>query len=121
MQRFSSFALRRAYTTSPRAMQAAAAAAAEANTNATQMVLNFCTPHQPIFKAKVVDKVMLPGAGGEYGVTAKHIPIISQLQPGVVTVVHVNVKQPPIINFWNNRIELIIHLLFFGTFYCILG
>jgi hypothetical protein len=93
MQRFSSFAIRRAYTTTPRALQAApAAAATDANANNNQMVLNFCTPHQPIFKAKVVDKVMLPGAGGEYGVTAKHIPIISQLQPGVVTVVHVNVR-----------------------------
>jgi len=35
-----------------------------------------------------VDKVILPGAQGEYGVTVGHSPIISQLQPGLVTVVH---------------------------------
>ena len=36
----------------------------------------------------VVEKVILPGEDGEYGVTAGHSPMICQLQPGVVTVVH---------------------------------
>ena len=33
-------------------------------------------------------KVILPGEDGEFGVTAGHSPMISQLQPGLVTVVH---------------------------------
>ena len=30
----------------------------------------------------------IPGVEGEYGVTAGHTPIISQLKPGVVSIVH---------------------------------
>ena len=33
-------------------------------------------------------KIILPGEDGEFGVTAGHSPMISQLQPGLVTVVH---------------------------------
>lgn len=55
---------------------------------ATAMTLNLCTPHQTLYKSKVVDKVLLPGETGEYGVTMGHSPIISQLKPGVVTVIH---------------------------------
>ncbi len=55
---------------------------------ATEMKLNFVTPHSTLYSAKTVDKVILPGAQGEYGVTVGHSPIISQLQPGMVSVVH---------------------------------
>ena len=55
---------------------------------ATALTLNFSTPHQSVYKGKVVDKVLLPGETGEYGVTVGHSPIISQLKPGVVTVIH---------------------------------
>lgn len=37
-----------------------------------------------------MDKVLLPGESGEYGVTVGHSPVISQLKPGVVTVIHTN-------------------------------
>eukprot|EP00607_Mallomonas_marina_P001501 CAMPEP_0182427686 /NCGR_PEP_ID=MMETSP1167-20130531/18984_1 /TAXON_ID=2988 /ORGANISM="Mallomonas Sp, Strain CCMP3275" /LENGTH=120 /DNA_ID=CAMNT_0024610109 /DNA_START=188 /DNA_END=550 /DNA_ORIENTATION=- len=37
-----------------------------------------------------VDKVVVPGESGEYGITVGHSPIISQLQPGVVTVFHLS-------------------------------
>ena len=56
------------------------------------LVLNFTTPHQPIYSKKVIDKIMLPGESGEYGVTANHSPVISQLAPGVVTVIHLDVS-----------------------------
>ena len=55
---------------------------------ATALTLNLCTPHTALIKGKVVDKVLLPGETGEYGVTVGHSPIISQLKPGVVTVIH---------------------------------
>lgn len=57
----------------------------------SQLTLNFTTPTNPIHVKKVVDKVIVPGAAGEYGVTAGHSPIISELKPGVVQVVHVGV------------------------------
>jgi len=55
---------------------------------ATALTLNLVTPHQPIYAKKVVDKVLLPGEAGEYGVTLGHSPVISQLKAGVVTVIH---------------------------------
>ena len=55
---------------------------------ATALTLNLCTPHQALIKGKVVDKVLLPGETGEYGVTVGHSPLISQLKPGLVTVIH---------------------------------
>lgn len=55
------------------------------------VILNFATPHQTIYNKKNVAKVVLPGEGGEYGVTSLHSPIISQLQPGVVTIEHTGV------------------------------
>ena len=67
----------------------AAEAAASASSS---LVINFTTPHAPVFSDKVVDKVILPGEDGDYGVTAGHSPIISQLKPGVVTVIHTNVR-----------------------------
>ena len=54
-----------------------------------ELVLNFCTPHEPIYENKVVDYVALPGESGEYGVNAGLAPVISQLKPGVVQVTHV--------------------------------
>ena len=66
---------------------------AEAATATTsEFIINFVTPHQPIFNKKIVESVILPGAAGEYGVSFGHSPIISQLEPGVVTVFHVGVR-----------------------------
>lgn len=58
----------------------------------SQMVLNLVTPYATIFSEKVVDRVVLPGAAGEYGVTVNHSPLISELKPGVVAVQHVGVS-----------------------------
>jgi hypothetical protein len=84
MQRMFVSGARRAYSVSSRVLAAEATPAA----TGTNLVLNFCTPHTPIHQNKVVDKVILPGESGEYGVTVGHSPIISQLKPGVVTVIH---------------------------------
>eukprot|EP00595_Chromulina_sp_UTEXLB2642_P001442 CAMPEP_0196765398 /NCGR_PEP_ID=MMETSP1095-20130614/8576_1 /TAXON_ID=96789 ORGANISM="Chromulina nebulosa, Strain UTEXLB2642" /NCGR_SAMPLE_ID=MMETSP1095 /ASSEMBLY_ACC=CAM_ASM_000446 /LENGTH=152 /DNA_ID=CAMNT_0042123363 /DNA_START=89 /DNA_END=547 /DNA_ORIENTATION=+ len=55
-----------------------------------QLVLNFTTPHAPVYSNKIVDKVIVPGEAGDYGITALHSPIISQLAPGVVTIINLN-------------------------------
>ena len=78
---------KRGYTASSGRMFAAAEAA---TASSSSLVINFCTPYAPIMSDKVVDKVIIPGEDGEYGVTAGHSPMISQLKPGIVTVMHLN-------------------------------
>ena len=89
MQRLSRFSQRCCYSVS-RVIRAEAAAPAAADPSSA-LTLNFSTPHLPLFREKAVDKVILPGENGEYGVTAGHSPMISQLQPGVVSIVHLSV------------------------------
>jgi len=60
--------------------------------DATSLTLNFSTPHASVYSNKIVDKVVVPGESGEYGITAGITPIISQLAPGVVQVVHLDVS-----------------------------
>ncbi len=79
-----------------------AEAAAQAS---TKLTLNFTTPHAPIYTKKEVDQVVLPGAAGEYGITAGHSPIISELKPGVVSVIHVGVR-------FLNTCDFLISLIF---------
>lgn len=33
-------------------------------------------------------QVIIPGSAGEYGVTAGHSPIVAELKPGVIQVLH---------------------------------
>ncbi|KAJ0397419.1 hypothetical protein P43SY_008590 [Pythium insidiosum] len=63
-----------------------AADASGATATATKVTLNLTSPYQAFFKNAQVDLVQIPGVDGEYGVTAGHTPIISQLKPGVVKV-----------------------------------
>ena len=78
----------RNYSSSLRRTAADAAASSSA-----VMKINFCTPHETILDAKEIDKVMIPGEAGEFGITQGHSPLISQLKPGVVTVVHTGVSK----------------------------
>jgi F-type H+-transporting ATPase subunit delta len=71
----------------------------EAAAPATVMTLNFVTPHSSVYTKKEVDKVTLPGEMGEYGITVNHSPIISQLRPGVVQVIHLGVSRRNFIVF----------------------
>eukprot|EP01038_Epipyxis_sp_PR26KG_P013025 gene13025-17457_t len=83
MQRVAQFALKRSYTVSSRV-----AAEAVAASSPTALNITFCTPHAPIYSKKQVNMVLIPGAAGEYGLVAGHSAIISELKPGVVTVIH---------------------------------
>ena len=82
--RVSRVAGRRTFQSSTRALAEADASAAEA----TQVTLNFAVPYQPIYDASEVDLVIVPGVTGEYGITAGHTPIISELKPGLVQIYH---------------------------------
>ncbi|GLD95997.1 hypothetical protein PINS_up004675 [Pythium insidiosum] len=76
-------ALSRSLHTTARRMASDASGAAA---TATKVTLNLTSPYQAFFKNAQVDLVQIPGVDGEYGVTAGHTPIISQLKPGVVKV-----------------------------------
>lgn len=52
----------------------------------TKVNLNLATPTETFYANTAVDLVTIPGLVGEYGVTASHTPIISQMKPGVIAV-----------------------------------
>merc|ERR1711934_4835 len=54
--------------------------------DATQVKLTFACPHEVINDETEVDWVAVPGKDGVFGVYPNHVPTISELNPGVVTV-----------------------------------
>jgi len=66
-----------------RLMSEAAAPAASGN-----LVINFNLPHETIYDSKEVASVIIPGLAGEYGVTAGHSAIVSQMKAGVLQILH---------------------------------
>lgn len=80
-------ALRRTLpTVSRRVARCMSTAAAEASDGS--MTLNFSLPHETIYSEAKVSQVIVPGAAGEYGITADHVPIVAQLKPGVLQIMH---------------------------------
>eukprot|EP00588_Corethron_pennatum_P012298 CAMPEP_0194269108 /NCGR_PEP_ID=MMETSP0169-20130528/3323_1 /TAXON_ID=218684 /ORGANISM="Corethron pennatum, Strain L29A3" /LENGTH=169 /DNA_ID=CAMNT_0039010629 /DNA_START=71 /DNA_END=580 /DNA_ORIENTATION=+ len=58
------------------------------------LTLNFCLPSEEIYSKKAVTQIIVPGSEGEYGVTANHSPIVSELKPGVLTIFHSDSSEP---------------------------
>ena len=56
--------------------------------------LSFAAPHTVYYFETSVASVTLPGASGEYGVTAGHSPLAEQLRPGVVAITHKAGEEP---------------------------
>ena len=56
--------------------------------------LSFAAPHTVYYFETSVASVTLPGASGEYGVTAGHSPLAEQLRPGVVAITHKQGEEP---------------------------
>jgi len=54
----------------------------------SSMTLNFKLPHKIIYHDTKVAQVIIPGVAGEYGVTAEHIPVISEMKAGVLKIHH---------------------------------
>ena len=71
--------LRRAFSTTQATLEAA-------EEEATKVTLNFAMPSVAFYDAEQVDLVQIPGITGEYGITAGHTPVISELKPGVVSI-----------------------------------
>ena len=51
-------------------------------------------PHKPIYVQKSVDTIVIPGVAGVYAVTKGHAPIVSELQPGLISIYHEQGKEP---------------------------
>jgi F-type H+-transporting ATPase subunit delta len=58
------------------------------------MTLNFNLPHESIYKEVQVSQVIIPGAAGEYGVTADHVPVVAQMKAGVLQIIHEGSSEP---------------------------
>ena len=56
--------------------------------SASGMTLNFNLPSETVYSGAKVDQVIVPGAAGEYGITADHVPVVAQLKPGVLQILH---------------------------------
>jgi F0F1-type ATP synthase epsilon subunit len=70
------------------AMRSMATAAATPAAATSAVKLTFSLPHESLYDGVSVHSVILPGSAGEYGITANHVPYISQLKPGVVQIKH---------------------------------
>ncbi|GMH66092.1 hypothetical protein TrRE_jg9479 [Triparma retinervis] len=58
------------------------------------LVINFNLPHETIYDGKEVAQVIVPGVAGEYGVTAGHSAIVSQMKAGVLQIIHTDSPEP---------------------------
>lgn len=52
----------------------------------TKLTFNLLSPHAAIYTKKECDMVIIPGAGGVFGVLPGHVPTISELKPGLLEV-----------------------------------
>uniref|UniRef100_A0A7S2REG8 ATP synthase F1 complex delta/epsilon subunit N-terminal domain-containing protein n=1 Tax=Rhizochromulina marina TaxID=1034831 RepID=A0A7S2REG8_9STRA len=52
------------------------------------MKLNFNLPQETLYDGASVKSVIVPGAMGEYEVTADHVPIVAELKAGMLTINH---------------------------------
>lgn len=48
--------------------------------------LTLALPHETLFKSSEVTQVNVPGANGDFGILANHVPIVEQLRPGIVQI-----------------------------------
>lgn len=51
-----------------------------------RMKLNFNLPQLTLYDSADVSSVVVPGAMGEYEVTANHVPIVAELKAGLLTI-----------------------------------
>lgn len=87
--------LRQFSTSSRSAIRRSFSSAAAAEESSTAgMTLNFNLPHETIYSGAKVEQVIVPGAAGEYGVTANHVPLVAQLKPGVLQILHAGSNEP---------------------------
>lgn len=67
-------------------LYAASAASTPAAGTSSVLKLQFALPHETLFKNETVKQVNLPLKSGQVGVLANHVPMLEQLDSGVVEV-----------------------------------
>jgi len=80
------FSVARAATPSGATFSRYYAAEPAVKTSDSKVILTFACPHAVISKQEEVDFVNVPSTAGRYGIHPNHVPIISELVPGVVLV-----------------------------------
>lgn len=50
------------------------------------LTLNFTLPSKALYAESAVEMVILPGGDGQFGVMPSHVPTITEVKPGVVSV-----------------------------------
>jgi F-type H+-transporting ATPase subunit delta len=53
---------------------------------AAQLKLTFVSPHQVIHSNRAVELVTVPSQDGDFGIMAQHVPVVTPLRPGVITI-----------------------------------
>jgi F0F1-type ATP synthase epsilon subunit len=59
---------------------------ARVGTAGSAVQLTFATPYEVLANKEGVEWVSLPGSGGVFGVYPDHVPLITDLKPGVVSI-----------------------------------
>lgn len=72
----------------PAATAAARRTFADAAPASGLMKLNFNLPQETLYDGANVKSVVVPGATGEYEVTADHVPIVAEMKAGMMTINH---------------------------------
>ena len=72
----------------PAATAAARRQFADAATASGLMKLNFNLPQETLYDGVNIKSVVVPGATGEYEVTADHVPIVAEMKAGMLTINH---------------------------------
>ncbi|CCH45593.1 hypothetical protein BN7_5176 [Wickerhamomyces ciferrii] len=54
--------------------------------SADVLKLSLALPHATLFSSEQVTQVNVPGANGDFGILANHVPIIEQLRPGLISI-----------------------------------
>merc|ERR1712146_101519 len=54
--------------------------------SAPVLKLNLTTPHQTILQQKEASLVTVPGSAGYFGIAADHVPTVSEVKPGLVSI-----------------------------------
>ena len=62
------------------------AAAATGSSNSNKVLVSLRCPERTVLLEAKADLVTIPGSAGVFGVGPNHVPLLEQLQPGVLTI-----------------------------------
>lgn len=69
-----------------RSLRTTAPRSADEASSGGGLTLNFTIPSKSLYAEAPVEMVILPGGDGQFGVMPSHVPTITEVKPGVVSV-----------------------------------